>query len=111
MPGVAGEDSAVELARLDEKIAENDALDTPNARWRAAYAVFEKARLVERCDGAEAALHLYADVVRRLEGCSEAGQRALLISALNAVAVIHDSHGREAESRAGTLRPLDRAEA
>ena len=88
------------LAPLDEKIAENDAQDTPNARWRAADAVYEKAELIERRDGEEAALPLYADVVRRLQGCSEPGPRGLLISALNAVAVIHDCQGRETESRA-----------
>jgi tetratricopeptide (TPR) repeat protein len=91
--------NTAELARLDEVIAKNDASDGSNARWRAAHAVHKKAKLIERMDGGDAALALYADVIQRLEGCREPGPRELLIVAMNDVAVIHHKHGRDAQSR------------
>ena len=93
------EDAAAELARLDEKIANNDALTTANARWRAAYAVYEKAELIERLGRADAALVLYGEVVQRMQGCREPGPRELLMCAMNDIASIHHNHGRNAESR------------
>ena len=90
---------ATELALLEEKIAENDAIGTPKAAWRAAHAVWDKAKLVERLEGPEAALPLYADVARRVDKRVEPGPRGLLIWALHAVAVVHFNQGRQAESR------------
>lgn len=103
--GVA--DDAAELARLDERIAANDAQGTPNAEWRAADAVYHKAKLIRRLEGDDAALPLYADVVRRLEGRLEPGGRELLICALNSVAVVHHCHGRAAQSRAAAEALVD----
>lgn len=93
------DDAAAELGRLDEKIAENDAQGTPGAQWRAADAMYDKAELIERREGDEAALPVYAEVVRRLDGRAETGPRALFIGALNAVAVIHHCHDRGEQSR------------
>lgn len=90
---------ATQLARFDEIVAENDARESPNAKWRAANAVYEKAELVESLDGGDAAIGLYADVVRRLEGCRESGPRELLICAMNSVASLHHQQGRDRESR------------
>jgi tetratricopeptide (TPR) repeat protein len=89
-----------ELAQLEAVIAENDALDTPVARWRAADAVERKAAIIEERDGPEAALPVYEDVVRRLDGCADPGPRKLLIYALNVVADLHDDLGNAAESQA-----------
>jgi tetratricopeptide (TPR) repeat protein len=92
-------DDGAELERLDAVIAENDALSTPKARWRAADALYQKAELVESRDGPEAALRLYADVARRLEGVQDPGPREMLICALQVVADLHDDLGNAAESR------------
>jgi len=88
-----------ELARLEDVIADNDARVGAIARWRAADAVYKKAEIVERLEGADAAVALYADVVQRLDGAREAGPRELLICAMYVVAVTHHQQGREAQSR------------
>jgi tetratricopeptide (TPR) repeat protein len=96
---VTDDTDTAELARLQDVIADNDVRDGAIARWRAANAVYDKADIVERLDGADAALTLYADVVQRLEGSREAGPRELLICAMNVVAVTHHQQGRSADSR------------
>lgn len=88
------------LAELDNIVAKNDASDEPFARWRAADAVYRKARIIERRHGGESSLATYAEVVRRLEGSRDPGPHELLISALNDIANIHDDLGQLAESRA-----------
>ncbi len=88
-----------ELARLERVVTENDAQDSPDAAWRAAQAVFEQAELVEPCEGVDAALRLYGEVVRRLEGHREPGPRELLICAMNNIATILHEQGRDQESR------------
>lgn len=95
---MADGDSA-EFDRFDAVVADNDTQQGSGAVWRAANAVYEKAELVERLDGADAALDLYADVVRRLRGCREPGPRELLACAMNNIASIHHESGRDRESR------------
>lgn len=96
-----------EVARLDAVIAANDTADTPHARWKAADALFEKADLVEERVGSEAALPLYEDVVRRLEGATDEGPRELLICALANVRLIHERADRTGDSRAVAERIID----
>ena len=92
-------DSSDELALLEAKIRHHDAAGGPDAAWRAADAVFDKARLIERRDGDDAALPLYREVVRRLEDREDPGPRGLALLALDTIAVLHGRQGREAECR------------
>lgn len=96
-----------EVARLDAVIAANDTADTPHARWKAADALFKKADLVEERVGSDAALPLYEDVVRRLDGATDEGPRELLICALANLRLIHERADRTRDNRAVAERIID----
>ena len=88
-----------ELDRLDAVIAEHEARDTPADRGAAAEALLAKADHLSDREGDAIAFPLYEQVVRRLEGASDAESRATLLYALNAIAHIHRDAGRVAECR------------
>jgi tetratricopeptide (TPR) repeat protein len=92
-------DDDAELASLDAIIVESDGRDDPTARWDAAEALYSKAEIIDRRDGPAAALEVYHEVARRLEGVRDDAPRELRLCALHDVAMIYQQLGYKAESQ------------
>lgn len=88
------DDISEEIARLELVIRENELSTREHSAWRAAYAEFDKALLIEQRDGRDASLPVYASVLARLSGPQESGPRELVISALYNAGKIHRDAGR-----------------
>lgn len=72
--------------------------DSTGADWRATAAMYKRAMSLEET-GADAALPLYREVVKRLDGAAEPKPREMLICAMNDVALLQEDRGRSAEAR------------
>lgn len=93
-----------DVAALDAIVIESDLQGGTDAQWAAADALYKKAEIVERRDGPRAAVDLYTEVARRLDGVREPGPRELLMCALHDAANIHHDLGHMVESRSAAER-------